>query len=391
MASDLLIGAPSLRQEGRAAHVGAMIDGAEAWFESEDVELRPSNEAYGSAFLVAAAHVRRRLVMESPVAVDWVEGAAHILDTTHRWWGYPRLWPTVHTRPVAMGPHQREVRRALCFTGGVDSFFSLLHLGLPIHYLIHAHGFDIRLDDEPRAAAATARFREIAEAMSTRLVTVRTNLRLHPSFRDVPWPRTHGGALAALGHLLSGSANTLTISSSGTYTNPTPWGSHFELDPRWSGGGLTVEHFGADYSRNAKLRLIADSPLVQKHLHVCWEHRDERLNCSRCEKCLRTRSVLAGIGMLDEFPVLDGIKSLADDLDALPCVTVPTRWRRYREALDDGGLPADVARAIERLLARSRTALWRRRIVGLGQPAKAIIRRLTPRPRSLRALNRPEA
>lgn len=386
----MLIGAPSLRQDGPTSRVGALIDGSEAWFESEDLVLRPSSEAFGSAFLLPAADARRRLAMAAPVGADWADGAARVLDIAHRWWGYPRLWPRVNTCPVAIGPQQGEPRRALCFTGGVDSFYTLLRLGKPIHYLINAQGFDIRLDEERRLAAVAARFREIAENVSAQLLTIRTNLRTHPSFRCATWPRTHGGALASLGHLASGAIDTLVVSSSVAYANPSPWGSHFELDPLWSGAGLTIEHVGAEYTRNAKLRLIADSPLVRQHLHVCWEHWDERLNCSRCEKCLRTRMVLAGLGLLEKFPVFDGMRTLTADLDALPYVPAPALWKRYREVLADGGLPSDTARAIERLLARSRTALWRRRIVGLRQPAKAILRRLSPWPGALKAVNPPE-
>ena len=129
---------------------------------------------------------------------------------------------------------------------------------------------------------------------------------------------------------------------------------------------------------------------MRQHLHVCWEHRDDRLNCSRCEKCLRTRVVLAGLGVLQDFEVLDGPETLAADLDALPYVTGQDRWPRYREAMADGGLSREVSRAIERLLARSRTQLWRGRIGALSRPARAVIRRLTPKPGSLRAINPPQ-
>ncbi len=390
MASELLVGEPIVTQVGNALRVSASIDGAEAWFESEDSALKPSSEAFASAFLLAAADARRRLAVATPVGADWAEGAARALETAHRWWGYPRLWPRLDTRPVATGPQPGVARRGLCFTGGVDSFFSLLVCGGPIDYLIHAHGYDVRLDDQRRAAAIASRFRAVAEATSTRLVTIRTNLRIHPTFRPVPWPRTHGGALAALGHLCSGTIDTLVISSSNPYSSPKPWGSHFELDPCWSGAGLTIDHVGAEHTRNGKLRLIANSPLVRQHLHVCWEHRDDRLNCSRCEKCLRTRVVLAGLGVLQDFEVLDGPETLAADLDALPYVTGQDRWPRYREAMADGGLSREVSRAIERLLARSRTQLWRGRIGALSRPARAVIRRLTPKPGSLRAINPPQ-
>ena len=50
-----------------------------------------------------------------------------------------------------------------------------------------------------------------------------------------------------------------------------------------------------------KLRGIAEHPLVQRHLRVCWKNYGRRDNCCRCEKCLRTMLMLDALGKLGPF------------------------------------------------------------------------------------------
>jgi hypothetical protein len=71
----------------------------------------------------------------------------------------------------------------------------------------------------------------------------------------------------------------------------------------------------ADMSRVDKTRFIADNPLVQQTLYVCWKElivnnnpdspiakiQDAKLNCTRCDKCLRTVLTLDIIGKVSLF------------------------------------------------------------------------------------------
>ena len=141
------------------------------------------------------------------------------------------------------------------------------------------------------------------------------------------------------------------MSSSIANDDDSPWGSHWKLDPLWSSSRLEVVYFGADHRRAEKVVAIAREPLARQYLRVCWEHRDARANCSKCEKCIRTRLVLASVGALDDFPVFDGMASLARDLDALTPHRV--RGRVYTRLLaDSGGLDWKVRRALRRFVAR---------------------------------------
>ena len=373
-----------LRSLSRAAtsRIAADVDGVEVWFEADDLPLRASPEAFTSAFLIPAAALERRLTVCDPVAADFTTALPRILDIVAGWWGYSKLLPSLDNPAVtppqnAAGQPGTTARRgtALCFSGGVDSFYSLLALGRHIDAIVFVHGFDIKIDDVARATVVEQHLRAVAAAVGVQPVVVRTNLRAHPAFRTTDWNHTHGGALAAIGHLLADEWNTLLVSAAYPLDNPEPCGSHRELDSLWSGAGLTVEHVGAERDRTGKLAVLKDDPLVQRYLRVCWENRSDRLNCSRCEKCIRNEVVLQALGALDSFAVFEPAATLATRVDGVPAIRNAALFRRYNSALAMG-LPRDTARAVRRLLARSRRARVRRRIADARWYAAAVARRI---------------
>jgi hypothetical protein len=382
MNSQLLpISAPRSTTEGGISRVSADVDGSEVWFETTDVTLRPSSEAFVSAFLISAAIQERRLVAAGPVAEDFAANLPRVLDVVTGWWKYAHLLPKVDTTAA---PRQQpadgkgpEVRpgAALCFSGGVDSFFSLLAAGRTVDVLVFVHGFDVKPDDVERAGAIEEHLKSVAREVGIRSVVIRTNLRTHPSFRSSPWIRTYGSALAAIGHLLSDEWGTLLVSSSYSYSDPRPSGSHWELDPLWSGAGLVVDHVGAESSRTDKLAALKDHPLVQRYLRVCWENRSSRLNCSRCEKCIRNEVVLAALVALESFQVFDDPRTLVERIDGVECVKNEGLFKRYEVSLEMG-LPYDVDAAVRRLMARSRRARMRWRLDDARWYAAAVARRI---------------
>jgi hypothetical protein len=329
--------------------VSAEIDGLPLWFESADLELAPSPEAFASAMLIPALSKGESVVLQEPCDPQWLDNVEALQRVTREWWGYGIHRPQAPHRPTVESP--RPTATALCFSGGADSFYSLLRCSTPIAYLVTVHGFDVKLDDTVRFARVEETTRKISAAIGAKSVVIRTNLRQHPRFAECAWDRSHGGALAGLGHLLHGHIGRLIVSSSVAYADDYPWGSHWKLDPLWSSSRVEIVYFGADHRRAEKVAAIAQEPLARQYLRVCWEHRDARRNCSQCEKCVRTRLVLASVGALDDFPVFDGTASLARDLDALTPKRV--RGRVYTRLLaDSGSLDWKVRRALRRFVAR---------------------------------------
>jgi hypothetical protein len=326
------------------------------WYESDDVELFQSPEAFGTALLLPALQRGRRPIIDAPVSATWLSNVGHLLKVWREWWGYPELLPQAPTylETEAAGRDEAAAREtALCFSGGVDSFYSLLHGGERPGMLVAAHGFDIPLRDAARMDAFKESLRAVAASVGAKPVVIRTNFREHPAAgRSSLWERAHGGALAALGHLLSGQSGRLLISSTYNKTNPQPWGSSFVTDHFWSSGRVEVVHCGAEAPREEKVRLLAREPLVREHLRVCWENRAPRGNCSRCAKCVVTMVMLAEWGALADYPVFDGGDALAERIDALPYLKV--YFNRLEKILRRGRLEPEVAEAVRRLVRRSR-------------------------------------
>ena len=194
---------------------------------------------------------------------------------------------------------------ATCFTGGVDSFYTLL-TNPDVGAIIYGHGLDIPLKHRATAGRRVdAELRRIAQESGIDYFRARTNLR-EVFGKQVSWGfLTHGSVLASIGLVLSPVIESLRIPSTHLIGTDIAWGSHPSLDPLWSTDRLTVIHDGAEASRVEKTRRLADEPLAQQHLRVCFM-QFRKLNCSRCVKCMRTMAALTFLDRLDAFPTFTG-------------------------------------------------------------------------------------
>jgi hypothetical protein len=322
------------------------LGGRPLWFESADADLDDGIEAGASAVLMAAVAAGRPLEIAGAVSTQWLANADRLLEIWRDWWGYRVLRPQASVLPAT---RPRAPGAALCFSGGVDSFHTLLCGPVKPEVLAFVHGYDIALGDASRLASFEPALRQVAATAGAQAVVVRSNLRQHRAVAGCPWQRSHGGALAAVGHLLAGRVGSLLLSSSFPTTYDMKWGSHWQLDALWSSDRLEVVHWGATHSRVAKVREIAGHDLAQRHLRVCWENRAPSGNCSRCDKCLCTMALIEACGARARFPVFDWPGSLADHIDRVPW----TRFVRTYVELLDGGVPRRLAESLRSLLERT--------------------------------------
>ena len=172
-----------------------------------------------------------------------------------------------------------------------------------IDELLVAHGYDIPLADATRIDAVRTSLADVSAATGVTATVIRTNLREHPAGIHMDWERSHGGAIAALGHCRVDRIGDLLVSASLPYYARGTWGSHHRTDSGWSSSRLRVTHIGAELRRAVKLQRIADERVVQRNLRVCWENRAPSGNCGECEKCVRTMLVLTMCDRLDRFTV----------------------------------------------------------------------------------------
>lgn len=336
--------------------IEAEIDGIAMWVECDDVRLTDAPEAWGTAFAQPAARAGYGLAFDEPVDPEWEASARRNVATAAGWWGGAPQPPwTAPARRLADRLRRRPPASSgtgLCFTGGVDSFFSLLRREHQPTCLVYVVGFDVPVDDHERAAQVVGLVRDVARDRRTPALIVRTDLRHHPHFSSISWEHTHGAALAAVGHLLSATISTLVIPPSYAIDRLVPWGSHPDLDAGWSvPGRLDVVHGDASGHRLDRVLAIADDPLVQHHLRVCWQNVGAGPNCGSCEKCVRTMAMLAAAGSLDSYDGFPSRAELPARIDAMAPLS-PGAVPMWRDLLAVTLRPEERT-AIESLVERS--------------------------------------
>jgi len=267
------------------------------FFRSKDIELNYNpNVALPLALLPAMAQ-GYNLNANGNVSRRLYDASRQIQDIYRAW--NPSLQSVWFEGaiPVEMPP-QGGRRVATFFSGGVDSFYTLLTHQDEITDLVFVHGFDISLDNGPLRQSSSASLQTVAQEFGKNLIEIETNLR---DFLDplVKWAIAHGSALATIGHLMAGSFGKIHIPATHTYSDLFPWGSHPLLDPLWSTETLEFVHTGCEATRVEKISRVAESDLALRSLRVCMKNPHDIYNCGRCEKCLRTMISLHAIGALE--------------------------------------------------------------------------------------------
>ncbi len=330
-------------------------------FEGIEGRLDGLGDALAVALLAPAMFEGEELVVEAPVSrtlLDHIDQAQGVLAT---WYDY--MTPVTVTPAEIVPPATAPVRApgiATCFTGGVDSWYSLLKHQSRVSHLLLVRGFDIGLDNDALWEATRARTQGVAARLGKRLITCTTNLRPIGDKRRSGWGRRcdadfwgrclHGAALASVALVLNEDIGELIVPASHTYANIFPWGSSPLLDPLWSSDRLAVTHDGCEAGRLAKTKRLSANRLALQTLRVCYADTSS-YNCGRCEKCLRTMMSLRACGALERARTF----STPLDLGQVHRLRVPSQARPYYEEI------------AEAALAEGDQALWRAVQAAMGE------------------------
>lgn len=351
------------------------------WFDlpgSLAAQVSTSGNPWLVALLPLAVSLREPLRLELPV--DHL-----LLDNCHSVMAVWQSWrrdrqPVAIEAPTGSGEVPSGPRgTGLFFSGGVDSFYSLIHqdrtddgAGAGVTDLLLVHGADIPVSDAEAFARLRPRIGEVARTFGVGLVDIATNLR------DTRWARAdwahlaHGALLAACGLLLEPRLSRVVISSSAPFARLRPYGSHPKTDPLYSTTATRVVHHGADADRPDKVQAIASHPAVLRHLRVCWIGQTDT-NCGRCPKCLHTMVGLELSGTLSRAECLpttiDPARFEGLYLDSRGTYNAYDMLKRYRPIAMERGR-TDLVRLIDRVTAQSD----RKRLVKDGIEALAKLR-----------------
>jgi len=195
---------------------------------------------------------------------------------------------------------------ALFFSCGLDSFHALTKLTEPyreennLTHLTLVHGFDIGLEDTSLFGRTCAAAKDVASNYGKELVVVTTGIR-EITDRFVGWDFSCGAGMASVGLCFGSFFRKIYFASEIGPNENMPLSVHPDLDPLWSTETTTFIHYCPGISRIEKAKILANNPMAQKHLRVCWENRGGAYNCGRCSKCVRTMIALYLAGALSNF------------------------------------------------------------------------------------------
>lgn len=287
-------------ESGKRVEAILQLDGQKhkVYFQSDSLPISLCTESIAAFSLFPCMKKGVDIYIQGEASPKFIVGLDKIQDVILSWKpNYHRIQVRGVTPAVPRSSGGTGV--GLFFSGGLDSFYTLLKNVDVITDLILVHGFDIPPNDF-RSFEHTARMvRSVAQHYGKRAIIIRTNARQFLD-RYAFFGFTNGALMASIGHLLSCSFNRFYFSAPRPALELIPDGVHPGIDPNWGTEYLEFVHEGLEATRADKATLIATSDIALHSLRVClYKPREEVFNCGRCEKCLRTMVDLRVAGVID--------------------------------------------------------------------------------------------
>lgn len=352
------------------AEAGGLSFSVEAGGEHHRVSFRSSTPVVPAADSVLAATLMPAMSRGGPLRLE-APVSARIFRNQREFQAIQRLWSSrwpsephplreievsAPTR-VAEGPGERG-RVATFFSGGVDSWAAILE-NPEVTDLIFVRGLDLVPTWPQHQALADeveSRLRAAAAELELPLHVVTTDVR---TFSDplLRWESFCPSVEAAIALFFEPLFERVLIANDSEYGKQVQVGASWQVDHLWSSEGLTIEDWGGRVGRVGRLRRIADHPVVQKTLRVCWMNPDGAYNCGRCPKCLATMIGLEAIGARGK------IRTFPAELDLEPLrshpITTPLRlalWEDVLAAVEESDR-ADLKKVVAPMVEAGRQAV----------------------------------
>lgn len=303
-------GQPTVTTLGGRARIQATVDIGTTesllWFEVPETAVPSENlaDAFALVALLPAMRGGMPLHVEAPVS-------ATLLDNMREVAAIYSMWFPEFSRIDIVAPQAQDLsvppapQRALFFSGGVDSFHTLLTHPTPFDCLIYVDRLDTIVDDSKLLDEIRRSIRSSADEVGLPLIEVTTNVKEFVAPYAEWWHHSHTLVMAAVGHVLAGSLGACVISADQTYEHLIRLCAHPLVIPLFGSDRLRTETFGWGSARLKKVMAISESPVALQHLRVCWKNEGAAFNCGRCEKCLRTMVELTLVGALDRCVTFD--------------------------------------------------------------------------------------
>ncbi len=263
-------------------------------FGKNVAEQPATMDGFAFAIILHAMKCGKPLRIHGPVTRE----ALHNLEELQQAWSLwrPELYQHIDITADAVidrlpAPGHRTIA---AFSGGLDSTFTVLRHRLKLagsgsydpDSVLLVQGFDIGFDNHDYFEKAIERSKPFIEKLGLDLRLIQTNSE-NPLFQD--WEDSHGAELACCLHQYADEFQFGLLGSTKPYDGLVlPYGSNPATDHLLSGGGFSIVHDGAGFSRTAKAALLTQYDFAVEQLRVCYQGKLQYKNCGQCEKCLRT-------------------------------------------------------------------------------------------------------
>jgi hypothetical protein len=264
-----------------------------------------SEGAVADAFLLAttfgALRRARALHVHGTVTRDLLAGVGRLAAL----WASrdPRTYREVDLRADATTVGRAaEGPPVLCFSGGLDSTYSLARrarpeAGAPLGAALMVRGADIPVTEEAAFATALARARRITDSRGILLIEAATNLRAVKQ----KWTHSYVPAFAAVMNLLRSRFGLGLLAVGFTHEEARTWWPMDDTDIALvSSSAFAIEGDGYEANRQEKMAFLRDWPEARENLRVCYRRDSWTANCGACLKCVVAR--LMARAALDEVP-----------------------------------------------------------------------------------------
>ena len=245
-------------------------------------------------------------------------------------------------------------RVAAFFSGGVDSWASILSEP-EITDLIFVRGVDIVPSLSPRHVGLSERVESVlggvAEEMDKSLHVVEVNIR---EFSDqfVDWGFFFNSVLSGIALYFESIFDRVLIPTDTNYANQPPFGSSRMIDGLWSSEALEIVDHGGRLNRFERIRLLAENPLAQRSLRVCYMNYDRTYNCGRCPKCNFTMICLEALGTRERFTTFPARFDFSVLEDYTPPESIhQVLWEECLRGVEEAGRK-DLARVVRPVVER---------------------------------------
>lgn len=326
------------------------------------------------AFLVACSMPamyfgEKRVLIEREICPELIDGIVTAMNWMRFWWYKPsKRLPKIEAKTrTALPLPQTPERAGLFFSGGIDSLATLRanRLNYPSEHPgsikdgLLVCGLEIR--NPTIFGYVRNSLSVLAEDAGITLIPIHTNIRrLGPENGDEFWgnfwlKEFMGACFSAIAHAFSKRLTKVSINSCHDIPNVIPYSSHPLINPNYSSSNLRIRHEGITLSRYEKTRLVSGWDLALRHLRVCnitEEYQPGKLNCGKCEKCVRTMLAFLALGLLEKsyaFPAANISEGLVMNAVQLNANTLPLYGELLGPLAEAGR--HDLVRAIERRIA----------------------------------------